>query len=70
MRIMGLNDSVHWFTWFILCTSVMLFTAVLLVVVIKVNHQKYSELIENSISYIFFLFSLVKSLNIRVFQFY
>jgi len=34
---MGLNDSVHWFTWFVLCTVVMMFTAVLLAVVVKVK---------------------------------
>jgi hypothetical protein len=37
MRIMGLNDSVHWFTWFVLCTTVMLFTAILLVIILKVS---------------------------------
>ncbi|CAF2630332.1 unnamed protein product [Rotaria sp. Silwood2] len=35
MRIMGLNDSVHWFTWFILCTIVMIITATLLVIILK-----------------------------------
>lgn len=35
MRIMGLNDSVHWFTWFVLCTTVMLMTALILVIVLK-----------------------------------
>lgn len=37
MRIMGLNDSVHWLTWFILCTAVMLTTALLLVLILKVR---------------------------------
>jgi hypothetical protein len=37
MRIMGLNDSVHWFTWFILCTVIMMLTALLLVIILKVN---------------------------------
>jgi hypothetical protein len=38
MRIMGLNDSVHWFTWFVLCTVVMIVTALLLVIILKVNN--------------------------------
>jgi hypothetical protein len=38
MRIMGLNDSVHWFTWFILCAVVMMFNALLLVIILKVMH--------------------------------
>jgi hypothetical protein len=39
MRIMGLKDSVHWFTWFILCTSVMMLTAILLVLLLKVDQS-------------------------------
>ncbi|CAF2158124.1 unnamed protein product [Rotaria magnacalcarata] len=35
MRIMGLNDSVHWFTWFVLCTAVMVTIALLLVIILK-----------------------------------
>ncbi|UJR30912.1 hypothetical protein I4U23_018422 [Adineta vaga] len=35
MRIMGLNDTVHWFTWFVLCTVVMLVTAIILVLILK-----------------------------------
>ncbi|UJR15712.1 hypothetical protein I4U23_002647 [Adineta vaga] len=35
MRIMGLNDSVHWLTWFILCTTVMMLIAFLLVLLLK-----------------------------------
>jgi len=36
MRIMGLKDSVHWLTWFVLCTTVMIITAILLVLILKV----------------------------------
>ncbi|CAF0854184.1 unnamed protein product [Adineta ricciae] len=35
MRIMGLYDSVHWFTWFVLCVVVMLVTSLLLVLILK-----------------------------------
>lgn len=38
MRIMGLNDSVHWLTWFILCAAVMLTTATLLAIILKVTN--------------------------------
>ncbi|CAM4887474.1 unnamed protein product [Rotaria socialis] len=37
MRIMGLNDSVHWFTWFVLCTAVMVTIALLLVIILKLG---------------------------------
>lgn len=37
MRIMGLYDSVHWFTWFVLCTVVMMSTALILVIILKVS---------------------------------
>lgn len=35
---MGLYDSVHWLTWFVLCTAVMMFTALLLVIILKVSY--------------------------------
>lgn len=44
MRIMGLNDSVHWFTWFVLCTVIMIITAVLLIVILKVNKSEIRTL--------------------------
>lgn len=37
MRIMGLKDSVHWFTWFVLCATVMMLTAFILVLLLKVR---------------------------------
>ncbi|CAF2628741.1 unnamed protein product [Rotaria sp. Silwood2] len=37
MKIMGLKDSVHWFTEFILCTTVIMFTAFLLVLLLKLK---------------------------------
>lgn len=40
---MGLKDSVHWLTWFILCTSVMVLIAILLAVLLKVNLQILQE---------------------------
>ena len=39
MRIMGLKDAVHWLTWFILCTAVMMLTAFFLVLFLKVMVQ-------------------------------
>jgi len=44
MRIMGLNDAVHWFTWFVLCTSVMLITAILLAIILKVNRLFFARI--------------------------
>ncbi|CAF0829832.1 unnamed protein product [Rotaria sordida] len=37
MKIMGLQDSVHWFTWFILCTTIMILTAFILVLLLKLS---------------------------------
>lgn len=37
MRIMGLKDSVHWLTWFVLCTVIMIVNAILLILILKVN---------------------------------
>ncbi|CAF3364219.1 unnamed protein product [Rotaria sp. Silwood2] len=39
MRIMGLYDSVHWFTWFILCALIMVIPATLLAIILKVNRS-------------------------------
>lgn len=43
MRIMGLNDSVHWLTWFILCTTVMLLIAFALVLLLKVSTHHHTD---------------------------
>ncbi|CAF3444208.1 unnamed protein product [Rotaria sp. Silwood1] len=51
MRIMGLNDSVHWFTWFILCAVVMIITATILVIILK-----FGKITQFSNIFILFLF--------------
>jgi hypothetical protein len=40
MRIMGLNDSVHWLTWFIVCSVVMIIIALLLTIILIVSKSE------------------------------
>lgn len=68
MRIMGLKDTVHWFTWFVLCTTVMMFSAFLLVVLLKVT-KNFMEKISSIDTFLFF-WSSAKLLNILIFSFY
>ncbi|CAM4819705.1 unnamed protein product [Rotaria magnacalcarata] len=51
MKIMGLKDSVHWFTWFILCTTAMILTAILLVLLLK-----FGKIIQFSNIFVLFVF--------------
>ncbi|CAF4578630.1 unnamed protein product [Rotaria socialis] len=51
MKIMGLKDSVHWFTWFILCTTIMILTAILLVLLLK-----FGKILKFSNIFVLFLF--------------
>ncbi|CAF1095920.1 unnamed protein product [Adineta ricciae] len=53
MRIMGLKDSVHWLTWFILCTTVMLLIALLLALLLKFG--KLTQFSDLGILIVFFI---------------
>ncbi|CAF1162270.1 unnamed protein product [Adineta steineri] len=53
MRIMGLNDSVHWFTWFILCTATMLLIAFFLILLLKFG--KITQFSSFSVLLVFFI---------------
>ncbi len=77
MRIMGLKDSVHWFTWFILCSTVMMLTAFLLVILLKVTiHSEHHALrkgvdeMETKNDRIDIDFSLIVWKNYPIFQFF
>ncbi|CAF1011818.1 unnamed protein product [Rotaria sordida] len=61
MRIMGLNDSVHWFTWFILCFVVMITIAILLVIILKFGKiTQYSNFL---ILFLFFVCYTFATIN-------
>ncbi|CAF4091856.1 unnamed protein product, partial [Adineta steineri] len=61
MRIMGLNDSVHWFTWFVLCTVVMLITAILLVLILK--YGKITQFSNILVLFVFFVCYTFATIN-------
>ncbi|CAF3930645.1 unnamed protein product, partial [Didymodactylos carnosus] len=60
MRIMGLYDTVHWFTWFIWCSTVMMITAIILVIIIKYGHvARYSNFLILFLFYVCFTFATI-----------
>ncbi|CAF3347478.1 unnamed protein product [Rotaria sp. Silwood1] len=61
MKIMGLKDSVHWFTWFVLCTTIMILTAFILVLLLKFG--KITQFSNILILFLFFIAYTLATIN-------